>query len=101
MGLAFSHIIMTLKQYRTDHLAWAMQDAADKLGISRQLLNRWENGNATPSGTTLMQISSVYNCVISFVPETDGATLIKCMSQEDYAKIQPQTQEEANDELGY
>lgn len=50
---------MTLKELRLS-MSWTAEQAAEKLGVSRQQLFQWENGN--PTVKTLNKICKVYNC---------------------------------------
>ena len=40
------------------------QDAADAIGVSRVMLNRWEAGKAKPSADNLVKLAKFYNCPI-------------------------------------
>lgn len=39
---------------------WSQEDAAGRLGISRQALSRWELGSAVPDGNNLLLLSRLY-----------------------------------------
>lgn len=38
---------------------WSQDDLADRLGVHKQSVSRWESGKAVPDGNTLVQIAKV------------------------------------------
>jgi transcriptional regulator with XRE-family HTH domain len=40
---------------------WSQDDLADKLGVHKQSVFRWESGKAVPDGNTLIQITNLLN----------------------------------------
>ena len=43
------------------HCKYSQEEAATLLGISRQTLSKWENGDGMPDSETLMKIADVYD----------------------------------------
>lgn len=49
-----------LTKLRKEH-GFSQEDLADKLGVSRQAVSKWERGEATPDMDNLIELSKIYN----------------------------------------
>ncbi|HPD88718.1 MAG TPA: helix-turn-helix transcriptional regulator [Oscillospiraceae bacterium] len=45
----------------------SQEDLADQLGVSRQAVSKWENGQGFPETEKLMQISSLFNVSLDYL----------------------------------
>ena len=72
-------------QFLRKQNGYSQEQLADKLGIARQTISKWENGQAVPELNTLILLSELYgvtidrivkdndNCNISFCPKSSIA----------------------------
>ena len=51
---------------------YSQEELAEKLGIARQTLSRWENGQAMPELTNLIQLSDLYKVPIDRIVRDDA-----------------------------
>lgn len=61
--------MLTLKKYR-ERLGLTAEEAAQRLGVSRQQLSKWENGHAKPTIPTQEKFMKAYQIV--FYHTRDG-----------------------------
>ena len=40
---------------------WSQEELAEKLGVSRQAVSKWENGSSDPSTTNLIALASLFD----------------------------------------
>lgn len=52
---------------------FSQEQLADKLGIARQTLSKWENGQAMPELTSLICLSNLYGITIDRIVKDDDA----------------------------
>ena len=58
---------------------YSQEQLADKLGIARQTLSKWENGQAVPELNNLISLSNLYGITIDrIVKEDDECNLSMC-----------------------
>ena len=58
---------------------YSQEQLADKLGIARQTLSKWENGQAVPELSNLISLSNLYGITIDrIVKEDDECNLSLC-----------------------
>lgn len=50
---------------------WSQEDLADKLGVSRQAVSRWENGSALPDAQNILQISRLFQVTADYLLNDD------------------------------
>ena len=50
---------------------WSQEDFADKLGVSRQAVSRWENGSALPDAQNILQISRLFQVTADYLLNDD------------------------------
>ena len=55
-----------LKNIRKEN-GMSQEDLADRLGVSRQAVSKWENGQGFPETEKLMQISSLFNVSLDYL----------------------------------
>lgn len=61
---------------------YSQEQLADKLGIARQTLSKWENGQAVPELSNLISLSNLYGITIDrIVKEDDECNLSLCKMQ--------------------
>jgi transcriptional regulator with XRE-family HTH domain len=51
-----------LRSYRKNILGWGLNEAAENLGVSKQLLNRWERTGRLTMGSATNMVW-IYECV--------------------------------------
>lgn len=62
---------------------YSQEDLAYKLGIARQTVGKWENGQAVPELAGLIKLSEIYGVTIdSMVKDDDGCSLLPERQQE-------------------
>ena len=49
----------------------SQEDLADKLGVSRQAISRWELGSTMPDATNLLQLSDLFGVSIDYLLHDD------------------------------
>ena len=58
---------------------YSQEELADKLGIARQTLSKWENGQAVPELNNLISLSNLYGITIDrIVKENDECNISLC-----------------------
>lgn len=58
---------------------YSQEQLADKLGIARQTLSKWENGQAVPELGNLISLSNLYGITIDrIVKEDDECNISLC-----------------------
>ena len=65
----------------------SQEDLADKLGVSRQAISRWEQGSTTPDMLNLKQLSELYGVSADYLIHDEYE------SDEDIPKVKETTQE--------
>ena len=50
---------------------YSQEQLADKLGIARQTLSKWENGQAVPELSNLISLSNLYGITIDRIVKDD------------------------------
>ena len=73
-----------LTKLRKEH-GFSQEDLADKLGVSRQAVSKWERGEATPDMDNLIELSKIYNISL------DEVVGNKIEDKEDEAKVTVKT----------
>ena len=69
-----SAIFMELKdklQLLRKQNGYSQEQLADKLGIARQTLSKWENGQAVPELSNLISLSNLYGITIDRIVKDD------------------------------
>lgn len=68
----------------------SQEDLADKLGVTRQAISKWENDKASPSMTNLSELSDVFGLEMAyFIGEDRGE--IKNLGQEENNEDSPES----------
>ena len=49
----------------------SQEDLADKLGVSRQAISRWELGSTMPDATNLLQLSDLFGVSVDYLLHDD------------------------------
>ena len=72
---------------------YSQEQLADKLGIARQTLSKWENGQAVPELGNLISLSNLYGITIDrIVKEDDECNISLCKNASmDINKIMGQS----------
>ncbi|MDF2822355.1 MAG: helix-turn-helix transcriptional regulator [Clostridiales bacterium] len=60
----------------------SQEQLADKLGVSRQTIGKWENGQAIPELPNILQISDLYGVTIDRIVKEDDECNIRFTSKE-------------------
>lgn len=69
-------------QYLRKQNGYSQEQLADKLGIARQTISKWENGQAVPELNGLILLSRLYGVTIDrMVIEDDECNIALCSSQ--------------------
>jgi len=50
---------MNLKYFR-DLRGWTQAETAKKIGVTREMYNKWENGTFTPNGANMMKLIAIF-----------------------------------------
>ena len=53
---------------------WSQEDFAEKMGVSRQAVSRWENGTALPDAHNILQISKLFGVSADYLLNDDYAS---------------------------
>lgn len=70
---------------------YSQEQLADKIGIARQTISKWETGQAVPELNGLIQLSNLYGVTIdSMVKESDACNL--SLSKSESMDIQKLTE---------
>ncbi|MCI9078588.1 MAG: helix-turn-helix transcriptional regulator [Lachnospiraceae bacterium] len=64
----FSEKILTLRKGND----WTQEELAEKLGVSRQSVSKWESGQAVPEMQKIVALSSVFNVTTDYLLKPDG-----------------------------
>ena len=72
---------------------YSQEQLADKLGIARQTLSKWENGQAVPELSNLISLSNLYGITIDrIVKDDDECNISLCKNASmDINKIMGQS----------
>lgn len=62
---------------------FSREQLADKLGVSRQTIGKWENGQAIPELLSIIQISKLYGVTIDKIVKEDDECNIRMIGKED------------------
>lgn len=60
---------------------YSQEQLADKLGIARQTLSKWENGQAVPELSNLISLSNLYGITIDRIVKEDECNLSLCKNE--------------------
>ena len=53
---------------------WSQEDFAERVGVSRQAISRWENGTALPDAQNILQISKLFEVSADYLLNDDYAS---------------------------
>jgi len=78
-----------IKELRNNH-TWTQQELGDRLGVSKQSVSNWENGNIMPSIDVLVRMSDLFQTSTDYIlnRETDLTLDITDLDAEQKAMIQ-------------
>ena len=78
-----------IKELRNNH-TWTQQELGDRLGVSKQSVSNWENGNIMPSIDVLVRMSDLFQTSTDYIlnRENDLALDITDLDAEQKAMIQ-------------
>lgn len=72
-NLELAHSLSKLRQQNS----LTQEEFAQKIGVTRQAVSRWEMGISTPSSKTLLRISEEFNIPFNKIVNFDSITQIK------------------------
>lgn len=75
---------------------WSQEELADKLGVSRQSVSKWESGSAMPELDKVVQLSSLFDVSCDYLLK-NGNKEEKATCQTNEQEPQPEPQTSAND----
>ena len=55
-----------IKELRNNH-TWTQQELGDRLGVSKQSVSNWENGNIMPSIDVLVRMSDLFQTSTDYI----------------------------------
>ena len=68
-----------------------LEDIADAIGISRQSVSKWENGNSEPDIETIKQLALMFDCstdqLLGFVSNETHVARVKTARYKKFIKI--------------
>ena len=67
-----------LQYLRKLHGGMTQEKLAERMGVSRQTVSKWETGEATPDVDKLLELSEFFSCTLDALLKED------MMPQEDY-----------------
>ena len=78
-----------IKELRNNH-TWTQQELGDRLGVSKQSVSNWENGNIMPSIDILVRMSDLFQTTTDYIlnRENDLTLDITDLDAEQKAMIQ-------------
>ena len=78
-----------LKELRNNH-TWTQQELGDRLGVSKQSVSNWENGNIMPSIDVLVRMSDLFQTSTDYIlnRENDLTLDITDLDAEQKAMVQ-------------
>ena len=78
-----------IKELRNNH-TWTQQELGDRLGVSKQSVSNWENGNIMPSIDVLVRMSDLFQTSTDYIlnRENDLTLDITDLDAEQKAMIQ-------------
>ena len=50
---------------------WSQEDFAERMGVSRQAVSRWENGSALPDAHNILQLSRLFGVTADYLLNDD------------------------------
>ena len=60
-----------IKELRNNH-TWTQQELGDRLGVSKQSVSNWENGNIMPSIDVLVKMSDLFQTSTDYILNRDN-----------------------------
>ena len=78
-----------IKELRNNH-TWTQQELGDRLGVSKQSVSNWENGNIMPSIDVLVRMSDLFQTTTDYIlnRENDLTLDITDLDSEQKAMVQ-------------
>ena len=78
-----------IKELRNNH-TWTQQELGDRLGVSKQSVSNWENGNIMPSIDVLVRMSDLFQTSTDYIlnRENDLTLDITDLDSEQKAMVQ-------------
>jgi len=78
-----------IKELRNNH-TWTQQELGDRLGVSKQSVSNWENGNIMPSIDVLVRMSDLFQTSTDYIlnRENDLTLDITDLDAEQKAMVQ-------------
>lgn len=78
-----------IKELRNNH-TWTQQELGDRLGVSKQSVSNWENGNIMPSIDVLVRMSDLFQTTTDYIldRENDLTIDITDLDAEQKAMVQ-------------
>ena len=78
-----------IKELRNNH-TWTQQELGDRLGVSKQSVSNWENGNIMPSIDVLVRMSDLFQTTTDYIlnRENDLTLDITDLDPEQKAMVQ-------------
>ena len=61
-----------IKELRNNH-TWTQQELGDRLGVSKQSVSNWENGNIMPSIDVLVRMSDLFQTSTDYILDRENA----------------------------
>lgn len=55
-----------LRELRKEH-KYSQEDAADKLGVSRQAISKWESGQGKPEINNIIKLAEIYDVTTDYL----------------------------------
>lgn len=66
---------------------WSQEELADKMGVSRQAVSKWESNQTTPDLERILRLSSLFGVTIDYLLKDDAAPEIPRAEAEEETQI--------------
>lgn len=78
---------------------WSQEELADKLGVTRQAVSKWEGAQATPDIQRLLEMSKLFNVTVDYLIKDEMETSEITVDNEAQDSAKRVSMEEANEFL--
>ncbi len=93
MNIEIANRLVTLRKKN----GYSQEDLAQKLGISRQAISKWERAESSPDTDNLIALSKLYNISLDALLESDNESI----ENEKYAQMHEQEKVIVMHDIGF
>lgn len=81
---------------------WSQEELADKLGVSRQSVSKWEGAQSTPDLQRILEMSKLFGVSTDYLLKDDETRPVTAeTAEDDIESLRRVSMEEANEFLGF